>query len=400
MTGANAPFPFFWQNIYPCLAFNKKYIIIFTPAYHLLSFHLCSVNPDSKYGPTGLFTPFSFDHLDISQDLKSLLADTANHSVTRKTWSSYKSSVNKLNQFAEETQTQVSFPLSDKISLAFTAWLLHSGVCAGTINTYLSGLKKFQHTLGLNTCSLRDPLINTTLKGKTNQENALKLNGLTSTRLPMTPTLLKAWKLELGNSSLDRLDKRLIWAVSTLAFSGGFRGGELLPKEAHSFDPLTSLLGKHIALMPLNLGNEILDIIQVKLRAEKQNKSNKPTVIDIYPSNGPLCPVNALKKWLQVAGEMPLDLPAFRRGNGSFLTQSFINSLMKTLLSKHLEGINGSISFHSLRIGLASCLGSMGFSEQQIMCSGRWSSNAYTAYLKLPRTQRAEVARAIGNLQL
>jgi hypothetical protein len=59
---------------------------------------------------------------------------------------------------------------------------------------------------------------------------------------------------------------------------------------------------------------------------------------------------------------------------------------------------NGKISSHSFRIGLATTLGTLGFSADDIKEAGRWSSNAYEIYLRLPRVKRAAIAKKIGNL--
>ena len=91
-------------------------------------------------------------------------------------------------------------------------------------------------------------------------------------------------------------------------------------------------------------------------------------------------------------------MPAFRFQDGTNLTQEKFNKILKIIFKTHLTDINGTISTHSFRIGLASTLGELGFSDDQVMQAGRWSSRAFQAYLKLPRTRRLEMAKAIGNM--
>ena len=53
---------------------------------------------------------------------------------------------------------------------------------------------------------------------------------------------------------------------------------------------------------------------------------------------------------------------------------------------------------HSFRSGVASMMGSQGFSDEEIKLVGRWSSRAFTAYTKLARTQRATMVKKLKYL--
>ena len=57
--------------------------------------------------------------------------------------------------------------------------------------------------------------------------------------------------------------------------------------------------------------------------------------------------------------------------------------------------MRGTISSHSFRSGVASMMGSQGFSDEEIKLVGRWSSRAFTAYTKLARTQRATMVKKL-----
>ena len=46
--------------------------------------------------------------------------------------------------------------------------------------------------------------------------------------------------------------------------------------------------------------------------------------------------------------------------------------------------------------GIASEMCRAGYSEGDIKAVGRWTSELYKAYLKLPRTHRAELARTLA----
>ena len=42
-------------------------------------------------------------------------------------------------------------------------------------------------------------------------------------------------------------------------------------------------------------------------------------------------------------------------------------------------------------------MAAIGYSDEEIKAVGRWSSRAFMEYIKLPRTQRAEIARRLGH---
>ena len=354
--------------------------------------------PGSKYQNTGMYNLASFQDIQIPDGLKRVLVDNSNNSITQGTWSAYRTALNKLISFSAETGHQTNFPLSENTILAFAAWVLSTGVAALTLETYLSGIRMAHLTLGLKPPQLRTPLVTAVLQGKKNKDNMKKRAGHPSTRLPITPDLLKLMKLDLAKSDKKGTDKKMIWAAATIAFAGGLRGGEFLSKDKLTFDPATTLKEKDVTLDSFVIRDEKTEVLKLKLKAEKQNRSASVTIVDIYPSDSSICPVRAYKKWTASKSFIDPHLPAFRFDNGENLTLTSFNKILKTIFCKHLTGINGCITSHSFRIGLASMLGSLGFADEQVMAAGRWSSRAFTAYLKLPRSRRLEMARAISRI--
>ena len=345
-----------------------------------------------------MYSLTSFHGIQISEDLKNILVENSNNSVAQSTWGAYRTAHKKLLSFARDTGHRINFPLSANTTLAFAAWVLSTGVTASTVETYLSGIRMAHLTLGMDPPQLRTPLVSAVIQGRKNRDNMAKRSGQPPARLPITPDLLKLMKLDLAKSSMKNPDKKMIWAAAAIAFAGGLRGGEFLCKEKSSFDPTTMLREKDMALDSFIIKGEKTEILKIKLKAEKQNKSASVTIVDIYPSDSSICPVRAYKKWTASKTFINPRLPAFRFENGENLTLTSFNKILKSIFSKYLEGINGYITSHSFRIGLGSMLGSLGFADEQVMAAGRWSSRAFTSYLKLPRTRRLEMARAISNI--
>ena len=46
---------------------------------------------------------------------------------------------------------------------------------------------------------------------------------------------------------------------------------------------------------------------------------------------------------------------------------------------------------------MATLLGQMGCGDEEIQAMGRWSSRAFEAYLKMPRTKRAMMAKKMAD---
>ena len=332
-----------------------------------------------------MFSTDSFKNLNIPGILKETLAEMSNASLAKTTWSTYQTSLKNLQQFANETNTEITFPLPSETTLAYVGWLLNKGLSAATIDSYISGLMKSHMAAGINPPDLRTPLVTTAIKGKRNLDNSDKRAGRGHSRIPITPNILRHIKQAIKKTEHSSHDKRMLWATCVICFSGGLRCGEVLCKKKNKFDADNNLLHKDLNLKTVTADTEIL---QVTLRSEKQNKSGTPTICDIYPSKSSLCPVSAYKKWQACGPNRHEHLPAFRWENGSNFTTQELNKFLKKAMRPFLEGTNKTVSGHSLRIGLASCLGHLGFAEQEIMWAGRWSSKAYKSYLQLPRTNR------------
>ena len=353
-----------------------------------------------KYGNKGMFTTDSFKNINIPTADKKLLEHAVNHSLSSRTWSSYRTVGNLLELCQTETRKILSLPLDEDKTLIFIAWLIKRGLKARSINSYLSGLRMLHLSKGETPPILRSDLVKQVIEGRVHIDFINDRILGKPKRLPVTPTILKLIKLELKDSNLSKETKRLLWVVSTLAFAGGFRVGELLARVESTFDPLYTLLGQDIKIISLKLGTEQVETLQVKIKSQKTDRIGVECLVDVYESKGPLCPVQAFKKWRKSSSSYSPNKPAFRDDSGRPLTSKKFNKHLKSLLEGHIDYNVGKISSHSFRAGIATLLGQLGFSDEQIKAHGRWSSKAFESYLKLPRTKRVDMARRIGDLNL
>jgi hypothetical protein len=134
---------------------------------------------------------------------------------------------------------------------------------------------------------------------------------------------------------------------------------------------------------------------QFRLKMPKEDRKGRSTIVDVYATGGPHCPVRALTKWKSMNGDWPTLQPAFRWRSGAPLTQNEFRSILNERLEGFVENPESIFCTHSFRIGTASMLGALGYDDEDIQEVGRWSSRAFEEYLMLPRTKRMAVAKKI-----
>jgi hypothetical protein len=294
-----------------------------------------------------------------------------------------------------QTHTDLSLPFNEKKALIFIDWLARKrNLKQATINSYLAGVRQLHIINNIEPPNFRSGLVKLVLKGIGNSEGIQKRQSNYTGRLPMTPSMLLVFKQLITASDRNTHDKRLIWAVATMAFAGAFRIGELLAKLESTFDPNFTLLAKDVTWSSDSNGDTILHVC---LKCPKESKTAAPTVVDIYQNNGPLCPAKAFLSWRKMAHREP-DLPLFRNRQGTPLTGKKLNSIIHTLLDPYTDKNIRTFGTHSFRIGLASMLGKLGCPDEDIMAGGRWSSRAFQFYVKLKRTNRSRVGKKISRL--
>jgi len=351
----------------------------------------------ARYTDSGLYSHLDFSN-KIPSHLSSILSKAANASLSKETWSSYNSGLKMFQACQDELQTIWSPPLKDSEVLTYVGWMLNKNLSTATINTYLAALRHLYIKLSLDPSSIRSDLVKQILRGRDHQQLTTKTACESKFRLPVTPAILKLMKMDLKDSGMKPEKKLLFWSVATLCFAGAFRIHELLSKHHAKFEPINTLLGQDVKLRKITINKEQVLTLQITLKQEKTNSSKTPTILDIYQSSGPLCPISAFNKWRSHTNVMEDDLPCFRTSDGRALTGREYNGYLATFSKKYFPDSKGKISSHSFRIGLASTLGKLGYTDSEIQLSGRWSSRAFESYLKLPRTKRAAVAKEIGKL--
>lgn len=280
----------------------------------------------------------------------------------------------------------------------FLNWLVCvRQVSAATASSYLAGMRKIHILRGVEEPKLRQSLVNQVLKGKKNMEAIDKRGKDNKGRLPVTLTLMKIIKAALRVSGLPGERVLLVWTVCTLAFHGSFRIHEILARNETFYDPDFCLLGQDIVLRHAADKPGSKAVLLVNLKCPKENRNGTVTVVDVYETTGETCPVKAFLKWSS-RHKIDKEKVCFTDEWGVPLTGRRFNSILKSLLQPHIDYRIGQITSHSFRSGIPSLLASLGHDDDDIKTVGRWSSRAFEAYTKLPKTSRAAMALRLGKI--
>lgn len=219
-------------------------------------------------------------------------------------------------------------------------------------------------------------------------------------RLPVTIAMLKLLKCELNLMQASKYFKRLTWAAASICFFGALRVHEILCRRPSSFDPDFTLLVEDVNLVELTVQGESVRVLQLRLKSPKEDRVGRNVIVDVYASEGAYCPVRAFQKWWGMRVNARRGTPAFVLEDGMLFTGKLLNQTLKDCLQKHVPAGYGAVSSHSFRSGIASLMGQLGYTDEEIKAVGRWSSNSFEAYLKLPRTKRVAMARNIARVGL
>ena len=275
-------------------------------------------------------------------------------------------------------------PASEHTLILFVAELAQS-LAPSSIQTYLAAVR---HLHIIN--SLCNPLLNTpklalVLKGTKRSHNKGKL-----TRLPVTPFILQAVKKVLDRAP-QSFGSRMLWAACCTGFHGFMRSGEFTVPTVREFNPDIHVTVDDVAID----SHSNPQLISIRLKKSKTDQFGKGSFIFLARTDSDLCPISALVSYLAIRGPSPGAL--FTLENGSPLTKQKLVTLVKSTLQA--AGIDPSFyNGHSFRIGAATTAAAAGIQDAIIKQLGRWSSEAYQEYVKIPRQQLANISRVLAGV--
>lgn len=130
----------------------------------------------------------------------------------------------------------------------------------------------------------------------------------------------------------------------------------------------------------------------VRLKASKCDQARQGFTLCVGRTNTQLCPVAAVLAYLAVRRSSPGPLFIFQ--DGSPLMQTSLVRLLRSTLT--LAGLDcANYSGHSFRIGAATTAAAAGLCDSTIQTLGRWASDSFRRYIRLPPSELASYSRML-----
>ena len=310
--------------------------------------------------------------------LRTEVASHLRSSYVPGTWKNYKSRWHTHALFCSFYQFKLVPIRMDKLC-SFIVFMFRSTKCFGTILGYVSALKVLQQLHGFSIAPFSNFTFTLLLK-------SLKRNSpqIPQSKLPITPEiLLKIYSL----INIKNAHHIVYWTSFLLGFYTLFRKSNLVIPSVKTFDPI-----KHLTRGKIRQTKNGL-LIQVTWSKVIQSRGCD---IFIPVANVPGSPLSApfwYKRMCQLI-PAPENSPAFvlptRNGLVPITHQKFISTLRCFLQSIDLS--SKQYSGHSFRHGGATFLSKSGFSIQEIMSLGDWSSDSVMRYIKIDQDDRLSLA--------
>ena len=225
-------------------------------------------------------------------------------------------------------------------------------------------------------CGLPDPgnhfIIRKLLSG------AHKVSGVPDSRLPITLPILHRLLDCVPTAANSFYSVVLLRAMFLLAFYALLRVGEFTCP-SHS---LPLLQKRHISSVPA--AHSAHPALQLSMSQFKHKPDKTPVFIVIQPSlsHPRYCPVKSLLQYLSQAGPAPG--PLFHLPSHLPVSRHYFCSHLSRAL--RLAGLNPALyKSHSFRLGMATHCASLGLPPEHIKQLGRWRSDAWRRYIRIPQ---------------
>ncbi|XP_069110198.1 uncharacterized protein [Argopecten irradians] len=276
------------------------------------------------------------------------------------------------NTFVVDTGLTRVWPPPLSQILNFVLYMADKGLSPATVNTYLAGINFHVKSSGF-LCEdfLSNFLVKKMLAGMRRQRKVSNM------RAPITADILARILKALPLVCSSTYESKLFSAAFLLAFFGFFRVGELTVTKM-------SMIQKVVSLQDIKIGN----ILEVALRFSKTDQEGKGCTVCIPRLEGTFCPVKCLEQYITVRHRNPG--PLFCHFDHSPLTRyQFASVLKKTLLFLGFD--SNRYKTHSFRIGAATEAAIRGLSDREIQLLGRWSSDTFRQYIRIPEKVMLEL---------
>ena len=286
---------------------------------------------------------------------------------------------------------QRPYPLQEDTLCSYVAFLAEQRLKYRTIKAYLSGIRhqQIQKSLGNPFTGDSMPRLEYVLAGVKRAE--ARTGAPTRVRLPITVGIMRrlqrAWVVDAQHP-----EGAMLWAAACVGFFGFLRAGEFTVPSVEAFDPEV-----HLCLSDLALDSHTEPtMFCIRIKQSKTDPFRQGVDVFLGRTDAHICPVRALTQYIGTRSSAPG--PLFLLNNGTPLTRPYLVSHLQTALRQ--EGLDDTqYNGHSFRIGAATTAAQQGVEDSLIQTLGRWRSDAYKLYIKIPRSQLAKVSRALVQSQ-
>ena len=257
-------------------------------------------------------------------------------------------------------------PVAEANIIFFFTHLTTRHVSHRSLQVYLSALSYYSHMLGSPISTQHMHTLYHTMRGiKRTQGKSL----IQERRNPITAQHMVLIKRYL-ESYIPINDGIMLFCACSFAFFGLMRSAEYVSPTKTTFNADT-LLFTDVTLAPDH------SMLFVNLRVSKTDPFRYGTRLHLFRINSDICPVQAAIQYFDIIPSV--SGPMFQFQDGKFLTRHFITYLLHHALpSVH------NINTHSFRIGGASAASSHGIPDSIIQILGRWSSDCFRQYIRMP----------------
>ena len=293
-------------------------------------------------------------------------------------------------RFCTTYNISTPFSVTEQLLCYYSAYLADQGLAPQTCRSYLAAVRSMQISLGLP--DPRDHSSMPILKRVQAGIRRLRMQQEAQPRVRLPITLEVLAKMQQHLQASDHPHRRVLWAISTTAFFGFFRLGELLP-ETTSFNPATHLAWGDVA-MDSHQGPRM---VQIHLKKSKCDQFGTGSDVVVGRTDATICPVAAILEYSSSRGAHPG--PFFRLNSTVHVTKSWFVTQLRTILGA--VGLpQQQYAGHSFRIGAATTAALVGIEDSTIQALGRWHSAAYLQYIRTPKSQLASMSRRLMGSRL
>jgi site-specific recombinase XerD len=283
-------------------------------------------------------------------DFAEAIGDLQRHSRSKNTLRAYKSDLRQFEKFCEAHGQMQSLPVAPFVVASFISWMDQRGWKATTISRRLSALSAL-HVRGGFEDPTKAVLVMETMEGL-RRSRASK--GERPNRLqPVDMAILR----RIADALTGRITDRRDWAIMLLGFSGLLRRSEIAALNMDDVDMRS-------------------DGIVLHIRRSKTDQTGEGDIVGIpCARQKTVCPVLALKSYLEVAGHQggPLFSNHSPAAKQARIDPRVVARAVKRL-AKRIDLNPARFAGHSLRAGGATEMAQQGVDLGLIVNHGRWQS--------------------------